>query len=118
MAARATVVRLRDNATVDNSRGALALSTFADLKRSVDPHLVDACTSTLSRPTLAASTTTIQAECWAVLLGPQPSRDIVGVSPTGSGKTLAFLLPAFAWLLQSHPEQGAEAAAYREAGRG
>ena len=94
------MVRLCDDAAVA-ARDVAA--TFSDVKRSVQPPLdalVDACVSTLSRPSPSAPLTTIQAECWAVLLGPHPT-DIVGVSPTGSGKTLAFLLPAFADLLQS-----------------
>ena len=96
----AHVARMRDDRPVP-SHGAKFATTFDEVKQNVEPQLhvlVDACVSTLSRPSSAAATTAIQSECWSLLLGRSPT-DLVGVSPTGSGKTLAFLLPAFASLL-------------------
>ena len=103
----ATVRRLRDDEAVA-STGPTFASTFADVKKQVTPPLdvlVDACVSTLSRPTAATATTAIQAECWAVLLRQSTATDVIGISPTGSGKTLAFLLPAFASMLQADPSE-------------
>lgn len=95
------VARFDDNKLIA-PRGAAYATKFSGIKSIVESHylgrLVDACQSTLSNP--SARPTAIQAECWAVLLGPQPA-DIIGVAPTGSGKTLAFLLPAMASLLQA-----------------
>jgi len=48
----------------------------------------------------------IQAQCWPVLLHPDPNssthRDVVGIAETGSGKTLAFAMPALSIMSKSN----------------
>jgi ATP-dependent RNA helicase DBP3 len=56
--------------------------------------------STFPKELLAACTTftqptSIQSQCWPILLS---GRDAIGIAETGSGKTLAFLMPAFTHL--------------------